>query len=186
MANTVTNVSAGKPNVNGAIYYGALTETAPTNAHSSLSAFTAVGYVSDSGLVNSNSMSTTDIKAWGGDTVLNIQESKDDKFTFTLIEVLNADVLKAVYGSANVSGSLGNNLTVQANSDEPDELMWVIDMVMRGGVLKRIVIPDAKISEIGDISYTDTDAVGYEITLTCFPDSTGNTHYEYFEEESES
>ena len=54
----------------------------------------------------------------------------------------------------------------------------MIDMILRGA-LKRIVIPNGKVSEVGEISYSDDDATGYETTLTCMPDSDGNSHYEY-------
>ncbi|MDM5145820.1 hypothetical protein ICE98_02955 [Lactococcus lactis] len=52
-------------------------------------------------------------------------------------------------------------------------------MTVRNGVFKRIVIPQGKVSEIGDISYNDSDAVGFEITLTGLPDKAGNSHYDY-------
>ena len=180
MANTVSNVTAGKPKISGAIFRAELPATLPTDATTTLDAgFKLMGYISEDGVVNSNSPETTDIKAWGGDTVLNIQESKDDTFQFTMLEVLNADVLKAVYGSANVTGTLAAGITVNANSGESEEGAWVIGMALREGAVKRVVIPDAKISELGDINYTDSDAVGYEVTLTCMPDTSGNTHYEY-------
>jgi hypothetical protein len=183
MAQTVGNVSAGKPAIGGAIWRAAKGTTPPTDATTALAAdFKALGYCSEDGLTNSNSPSTTDIKAWGGDTVLNIQEEKTDTFQFTLIEVLNDEVLKAIYGSANVSGDLETGLEIQANADEQEEAVWAIDMVMNSDTVKRVVIPHGKISEIGDISYTDSDAVGYEVTVTALPDTDGNTHYEYLKQ----
>ena len=180
MAETVTYVSAGKPAEGGAIYRAPLGTTAPTDATTALgSAFVSLGYCSDDGLTNTNTAESEDVNAWGGDPVLNIQTSKPDTFTAKLIEVLNPNVLKAVYGDDNVTGSLESGITVKANSDEPEEAVWVCDMVMRGGVLKRIVLPDAKISEVGDIVYKDDEAAGYEITLKAMPDTAGQTHYEY-------
>ena len=57
-------------------------------------------------------------------------------------------------------------------------------MIMREGALKRIVIPSGLLTELGDITYTDTDAVAYEVTITAQKDSAGNTHYEYIKSAS--
>lgn len=176
----VTNVSAGKPKVTGAIYVAATGSTLPTDATTALdAAFKSLGYISEDGLVNSNSMETTNIKAWGGDTVLTVQESKEDTFQFTMIEVLDTQVLGTVYNTANVSGTLATGITVTANSKEATARSWVIELAMREGAAKRIVIPSGTISNIEDINYTDSDAVGYGVTVTATPDTSGNTHYEY-------
>ena len=183
MANNAANVTAGKPAIAGAVFRAAAGTTAPTDATTALAAdFKALGYCSEDGLVNSNSPSVANIKAWGGDVVLTPMEEKTDTFQLTLIEVLNLDVLKAVYGSANVSGTLSTGVTVQANAKDPEEGVWAVDMVMNSNTVKRVVIPHGKITEIGDITYTDTDAVGYEITITAIPDTSGNTHYEYIKQ----
>ena len=180
MANTATNVTAGKPKVGGAIYRAPIGTTLPTDATTALaSAFVCLGYVSEDGLTNDNSPESEDIKAWGGDTVLTLQTSKEDTFGFTLIEALNVDVLKTIYGDDNVTGTLATGITVTANTKELDEYVWAIDMVLRDGALKRIVIPDGKVSEVGTITYADGDAVGYKTTLGTSPDTSGNTHYEY-------
>lgn len=180
MSQTVSNVSNGKPRIGGAIYRAPLGTTLPTDATTELSSsdFAALGYVSDDGLTNTNSPESDTVKAWGGDTVLSMQTEKPDTFQFKLIEVLNVDVLKAVYGDDNVEGTLATGIHVTASSEEVEESAYVIDMVMRNGVLKRICIPDAKLSELGDIVYKDDEAAGYEMTLTAMPVE-GSTHDEY-------
>ncbi len=180
MANNAGNVSAGKPKISGAVFRAVKGTAAPTDATSALpEAFKALGYCSEDGLVNSNSPSVTNIKAWGGNVVLPIQEDREDTFQLTLIESLNVEVLKAVYGSDKVSGTLTSGITVDVGTDQPEEGVWVVDMIMRDGALKRIVVPHGTITELEDISYTDTDAVGYGITITATPDDGGDTHHEY-------
>ena len=177
----VSNVTAGKPNVSGAIYYAELGTTLPDDTSDSLSAFTELGYASEDGVTNTNSPESEVIRAWGEFIVLTVQNSKDDTFKVKLIEALNEDVLKAVYGSGHVTAT-SEGFMVEATADEAEAYSWVIDMVMRDNTAKRIVIPNAKITELGDIVYTDNEAVGYEITLTCMPDEDGVNHYEYFKE----
>ena len=180
MANKASNVSAGKPKSTGAIWVAPKGTTLPESTADALNeAFACLGYVSDAGVINSTSIDSQKIKAWGGDTVLVILSSKEDTYKFTLIEVKNLDVLKFVYGSNNVSGSLQTGIAITANNEQPEEVALVIDMIMSDNTAKRVVIPDATISDVGDITYNDSDAIGYETTVDCIPDSDGNTHYEY-------
>lgn len=179
--NTVANVSAAKPAVAGAIFVAPKGSTLPTTADGALDvAFKALGYVSEDGVVNANSPTVETIKAWGGDTVLTTTSEKPDTFQYTLLEVLNLEVLKYVYGDSNVSGTLQTGISINANNKVQAEYAIVIDMIMRGGVLHRIVIPDAAITEVGEITYKDDETVGYDTTVACMPDENANTHYEYF------
>lgn len=177
----VSKVTTGKPKIGGAVYSAPIGTTLPTDAVASLAAaFVEMGYCSDDGLTNSDSRTVNQVKAWGGDTVLTPLSDKSDKLKMKLIEAMNVNVLKAIYGSSNVSGtSLSTGISTTVNATEPEARSWVVDMVLSGGVLKRIVVPNATIGELGDIVYNDTDPVGYDVTLYALPDGDGNTHYEH-------
>lgn len=185
--NNAANVTTGKPRVGGAIFRAAKGTALPTDAVSALGeGFTGLGYCSEDGLTNATDISSESIKAWGGDVVLNVQTEKKDSFSFTLIEALDPEVLKTVHGNDNVTGDLETGLKVAVNSKEAEEYSWVVDMIMRGNVLKRVVIPCASITAVEEVTYDDEAAVGYGITLSTTPDENGNTHYEYFKKSAES
>jgi hypothetical protein len=185
MAQNTGNVTAGKPAIGGAIWRAAKGTSAPTDATTALAtAFKGLGYCSEDGLVNSNAPSTEFIRAWGKDIVLTLLDEKNDNFQVTLIEALNEDVLKAVYGSEKVTGTLSTGLAVEVDNSLPEEGVWVVDMVMNSNTVKRVVIPHGVLTDLGDITYSDSDAVGYEVTITAMPDANGKTHYEYIKQQS--
>lgn len=175
------NVSAAKPATGGAISVAPAGTTLPTDATTALAgAFTKLGYITEDGLTNSNSISNDNIKAWGGDEVLTLYQGREDSFQYTLMDALDINVLKQVYGAANVTGTLatGISINVKSNIELPEQVI-VADMILKDGALKRIVIPSGKVADVGDITYSDSDAIGYETTIRCLPDAEGNTHYEY-------
>lgn len=179
-APTKNAVTTGKPKVSGSVFIGSSSAAAPTDATSELdTGWTALGYVGEDGVTNENSPETDSKKAWGGDVVLKLQTEKPDTFTFKLISALDPDVLKAVYGDDNVTGTLADGITVVATGTELTEKQWVIDMVMRDNAVKRIYIPSGSISEVGEIVYKDDEEVGYELTIMAMPDSNGATHKEF-------
>lgn len=183
MANTKANVTTGKPKTAGAVYRAPAGTAVPTDATTALAnTFIAMGYIGEDGISNSRSFDTDTIRDWGGEAVYEAEENHEDTFKLKFIEALNPDVLKAVHNSSNVTGTLANGLTVTVNSDEHENAAWVIETIMRNGILKRICIPDAKISEIAEIVYKRNEAVGYDVTLKAFADSSGNTHYEYIKQ----
>ena len=174
------NVTTGKRRTAGGIYRAAVGTSLPTDASSALAAsFKEIGYISEDGVINSIGKTVSEIKEWGGETVDFEVTEQTDAFKFKAIESMSIDTLKAVFGDANVSESSGA-LTVVVKAGAYGEGVWVIDVAQKGGRLKRIVIPNGKITELGDIVYNGSDAVGYDVTLSAFYNSTiGGTHKEY-------
>lgn len=176
------NVSVGKPTAAGGIFAGNTTLKAPTDARANLpSGIDGLGYVSEDGLTNAIETDTETITAWGGDTVLTVRTSRQETFTFTFIET-NALVLAEVYGPSNVTVAENGDIAVLHNAKELPNRLYVFEIVMTGNKVKRIVVPNAKINEIGEVAYVDGEPIGYEVTLGAFPDENGNTAYEYIAE----
>ncbi len=187
MAQTAANVSYAKPAVGGAAYVAPLGTTLPTDAKTALATtYKALGYISEDGLRNEPTIDSDTIKAWGGDVVLNINKGKTDLFKFTLLEVLNPEVLKAVYGKDNITGTIDSMVTVKSNNAEQEALIWVFDMILKGGLHKRVVVPNGTISDIGEIAYVDSGATGYGLTVSAAVDASGNTHTEFIEKPASS
>lgn len=182
MANNALYVSAGKPKVTGGIYRAPLGTTLPTDASTALAAaFESLGYIAQGGVTHAFNLESGEYRAWGGDLVLSYLTSKTHTFAFGLIEVLNKITYQTIYGDDNVTGTLSGTggIKVSANGDDMTEYVYVIELALRDGAMQRIVIPDGKITAVGDVVYQDSDAINYPVTITAQVDASGNSHYEY-------
>lgn len=173
------NVSVGKPTAAGGVFAGEPSIARPIDCRTPLpSGIKGLGYVSEDGLANAIETDTEDIIAWGGDKVLTVRTSRSETFTFTFIET-SALVLAEVYGPENVTVEANGDIAVLHNAKELPRRLYVFEILLTGNRVKRIVVPNALITEVGEVVYVDGEAIGYEITLGAFPDEDGNTAYEY-------
>lgn len=178
--NDADNVSFGKPKATGAVFVAPFGTALPTNAHMALNgAFEGLGYVSEDGLVNSVEADTEEVNAWGGDLVLVGQTTFKETFTVNLIET-NVEALKVYYGEDNVVEEGNGSITVTQKNEMLPNVSVVFDLVLTGGRIKRIVVPNAQIADrSGEITYVDGEPIAYPAMFVAYPDENGDTHKEY-------
>jgi hypothetical protein len=172
---TASNVRVG---VTGGAYTAPDGTTLPTDPSTALDgAFVDVGYISEDGVTQSIGADVTDITAWqNADVVRKIQTSHDLTYQFTMIETSEV-TLEAYYGNYTTG-------TVEITGAQLPHGPWVLS-VIDGDAEIRIVIPDGQVTERGDIVYQNGDAVGYPITISCFPDDDEVKAYMYLDTEAQ-
>ncbi|MBR4579685.1 MAG: phage tail protein [Lachnospiraceae bacterium] len=181
MANNAKMVSTGKPKTTGAVHWAPKGTGAPDSVTDALgAAFVDLGYLSEDGV--SNGRNNNSIKAWGGTDVIVIRE---ETVKFNLMQSKDIPALKLAFGDDNVLvDSQTGEITIRSAADYSQEGVLVVDMIMRGGIPRRFVVPNASVSEVGDVTYKDNEAIVYPITVKANPDADGFCHYEYQAAES--
>lgn len=165
----VNNVRAG---LTGGIRVAAVGTTAPTTAVATYAAgWAELGYISDDGITESLDTDVSEIKAWqDGATVRKITSKADLTFKFTVLET-NKDVWSLWYPGSTIATATGTT-TVTVKAPTPDPRAFAFD-VTDGSKHTRIIVPKGEISERGDLVYKNSEAVGYEFTMTCYRASDG-------------
>ena len=182
--NTDVRVGAPDQKTTGAVKHAPLGTTIPTLADITKAAVNINGafvgdeYVSEDGLTLSPSISTTDIKDWSGSTVRKVLESFDGTLTWKMIST-NKDALAIAFGDDNVTSvtaSTAHGAQAALGAYLPDEQAWVF--LMKDGDARVVVaVPDGQITAVGDVTFASNAAIGWEVTLSCYPDSNGNCIY---------
>lgn len=187
MPNT-SDVRIGAPDqlTTGAIKHAPLGTAIPTLADIKKAGvtlnqtFTGNEYVSEDGLTLTPSASTTDIKDWSGATVRKVLESFDGTLSWTMIST-NANALSIAFGANHVTtrtAGTDHGAQVQAalGAYLPEEQAWVF--LMKDGDARIVIaVPDGQITEVGEVTFASNAAVGWNVTLSCYPDTNGNCIY---------
>jgi len=177
---------AGVPLATGGVLLGGPTAVAPDDATGALTGFNAAGYIGEDGVTETNERSTDRIRAWGGSTVKVVQTEHNVTYKFTFLETLNKNVLQAVYGEDNVTTTAATSTSgtlhaVKVNGGTLPHMPYVFE-VKDGDAKIRIHVPDGQITEVGDITYSDSEVIGYEVTVEAFEDADGNKAYKYLDD----
>ena len=180
ITNSTANVSTGKGVAGGYLFRCKLTESEAKAMIPLLSDFTKtvfavfdgeshtadnLGYVADSGLVFSESTDTSGFNDLNGDEIHTSRANRSETVKVTLVEQKKAS-LDVMYGSDNVTDSAGL-ITVHHNNSERESAFYVADLLLKEGRRWRVIIPNAAVTEVADLTINSTTLVGREVTLGC-------------------
>ena len=93
----------------------------------------------------------------------------------------NAGALAIAFGSANVTTAAattthGAQVKAALGAYLPEEQAWVF--LMKDGDARIVIaVPDGQITEVGEVTFASNAAVGWNVTLSCYPDANGNSIY---------
>ena len=143
-------------------------------------AFEGNEYVSEDGLTLSPSMSTSDIKDWSGAAVRKLLSSFDGTLTWTMIST-NAEQMKLTFGedyveTKDATATHGNQTKAALGAHLPDPRAWVF-LMKDGDARMVIVVPNGQVTELADVTFNATNAVGWGVTLATYPDENGHNIY---------
>lgn len=182
----VLQIVAPSPRVGGGVMRGNVGAALPTTALGEISDVSVkdLGIIGDNGLTRAEDRSNSEQYDWGGNLIAVLQERYGLTLTFSFLQVMNADVNKAVFGDSNVTvtpatAEAGTEIRVLMNSKLLDMGSWVFDGQYQN-VAMRLVVPLARITALGDVTWVHSGLCRYDVTLKPFPDSAGNHAYQYW------
>lgn len=143
-------------------------------------AFTGNEYVSSDGLTFTPDISTSDITEWGGSVVRRPIETANYNFQWTMIST-NPSSLGIAFGSDNVTEQVatathGAQMNVALGARQPEAQSWVF-LMKDGNARMVIIVPNGQVTEVGEVTFAATEAIGWNVTMTAYPDESGNNAY---------
>jgi hypothetical protein len=182
-----TQIYAAEPTVGGSIFVGPLGTPAPaepddpSGATAELdAAMIDLGDVGDSGFTEKTDRRITRKRNFGGKVVKVLQTEFGKTYELVFLESMNADVLKAIYGAANVTvaaadSTHGVQVVVRKNAKRLPHQVWVVDTIDSSlgadedhPALWRSYIPDGQIVDTGDVKVVHSDTIEYKVTIEAF------------------
>ena len=171
-------VTVGSASATGAIYVAPTTTALPTDAVTTLSGYTLLGFTSDAGVQISESSSSDSIYAWEGRVeVYRTKTEYTEQVSFTPIQC-NADVAKLIWGEDMVQVDSNGNILAKHHGKTMEPVHIVIETTPRAGIVKRFC-QKSQLSERGDITMDGTQIDGRQLTFNNLADEYGVTCYEY-------
>ena len=184
------NVGASKPFKDGTrsgyIWIAPAGSALPAKYDEELdAAFAGLGYMSDDGLTEPAALSPGDnVNDAGGEQIFQYDPTFAKTWTGTAVESKNVDLLKAAFGTDNVTVDATTGMVTYSESAiSPEHHVIVVDELVRGKRVRH-VMPDATFMITDDVSHVSTALVSYGFTITAYATDTYPAQRTFMEPET--
>jgi hypothetical protein len=166
----------------GGVYFGSLTAAPPDATFAKDASMKQLGFIAEAGLSEKETRSTNKIYAWGTDMVADPQTQYSLEITFEMFEFLNPDVAKVAYNASNVTvtpatTTAGTRMSILQTSDVLDNHSWLFDTFSPGAKHVMKFFPIGRVTMKDPMIWSHKDVLSHKVTVTCFPDTSGNFSY---------
>jgi hypothetical protein len=137
----------------------------------------AVGLLSEDGASEARDEDSNDFYAWGGKLIRTTRSKHKRTITVTALE--DSDLVFKLVNpgstSATATGTNTRTVKIPSSSDHRAFCLELFD----GSVHKRRVIPNGEVTEVGEISLSESDLTAYELTITIYPGADDTLYVDY-------
>lgn len=175
MPNNTANITATTPRQEGEFFRALLGTEVPVDAKTALGEpFKLQGYTDEDGFTVTQERETTDKKSYGGVTVYTTQDSYGVSLQVTVLETMNLETKRTVFGDDNVTeDEVTGIIKTRYNSKRLPNSVFVADHLTDQG-FKRQIIENGLVTSVGDIQFVHNEMVKYQLTVTAYPNADGD------------
>lgn len=172
----------------GAVQVASVGIAAPADARTALGDgwASSIGYVGEDGLALSGVMASGDaIRDWAKTKIRVMSGDADPTIALPAVQI-DADMLRLVVGDDNVSVTAatkdhGEQIAVSFDGKVGPARAWCFSMKDEGRRV-RVFVPNAQVSDLGDLSFVPGAAHTYSLTLSLNSDANGKSVYVMYDD----
>jgi hypothetical protein len=168
----------------GGFWVAALATTVPTGLAAPATGWTPGGAVSDDGFVYGIAETSTSWTPFGTTSPWRTEVTSSVKtMQFTSWEI-HRPVVISLWNRVDVADLAEADTTnlvtyAETATPAPDRRMFIFDFI-DGVTVHRYFMPAAEVTDRGNVTNKQTEQMGYQMTVTAYPDGSNNTVYHTF------